>query len=234
MLGQTPLPWVNSWPHLGHEITTEDLSRPFNSSLDVDAKAKLRQFIGKYYSLRQEFGFLQPDKFFDIVCIYASSFYGSNLWSFSGNSKIFSNWSKMIKLHWGLPWACHKYFMEEISQSTHLRTKISLRFLSFVKSSRNSDKACLSVLMNRACSDQGSLVRQNLNFIEQESGCLNILDQDKLSIQDGLKPKVPEGEEWRINFLHELTQLRINNYYLEDDQFTKAELATIVDYICTT
>ena len=88
--------------------------------------------------------------------------------------------------------------------------------------------------MNRACNDHGSVTRQNLNLIEQESGCFNILNHDSFSIQNGLKAKVPEGEEWRINFLHELTELRINNYYLEDDQFTKAELATIVDYICTT
>ena len=120
MLGQSPLPWVDSWPHLGHEISTENLSRPFNSSLDEDAKAKLRRFIGKYDSLRQEFGFLQPDKFFEIINIYATSFYGSNLWLFSGNNKVFSNWSKMIKLNWGLPWAAHKYFLEEVSQSTCL------------------------------------------------------------------------------------------------------------------
>ena len=234
MFGQTPLPWVNSWPHLGHEISTDDLSRPFNSSLDEDAKAKLRTFIGKFYSLRQEFGFLQPDKFFDIINIYATSFYGSNLWLFSGNNKVFSNWCKMIKLNWGLPWAAHKYVMEEISQSTHLKTKLFLRFISFVKNSRKSSKNCLSTLMNRACNDQGSVTKQNLNLIEQESGCINILNHDRFSIQNGLKVKVPEGEEWRINFLHELTELRINNYFLEDDQFTKAELATIVDYICTT
>ena len=143
----------------------------------------MRRFIGKYYSLRQEFGFLQPDKFFDIINIYATSFYGSNLWLFSGNNKVFSNWSKMIKLNWGLPWAAHKYFLEEVSQSTHLKTKLFLRFLSFVKSSRESSKTCLSVLMKRACSDQGSIIRQNLDLIEQESGCHNILDLDSLTIQ---------------------------------------------------
>ena len=84
LLGDAPLPWVNSWPHLGHEISTGDLSRPYNGSLDEDAKAKLRKFIGKYYSLRQEFGFLQPEKFLDIINIYATSFYGSSC-AYSGN-----------------------------------------------------------------------------------------------------------------------------------------------------
>ena len=170
----------------------------------------------------------------DIVNIYATSFYESNLWLFTGNNKIFSNWSKMIKLNWGLPWSTHKYFMEEISQSTHLRTKLFLRFLSFVKSSSKSCKSCLSALMKRACDDQGSVTRQNLNLIEQESGCHNILDQSYLDIQNGLKPEVPEGEEWRINFLKELTDLRLNNCYLENDLFTKAKLATVIEYVCTT
>ena len=88
--------------------------------------------------------------------------------------------------------------------------------------------------MNRACYDQGSVTRQNLNLIEEESGCYNILEQDNLSIKNGLKPQVPEGEEWRIDFLRELTELRMNNFYLEDNQFTKSELAEIVEYICTT
>ena len=88
--------------------------------------------------------------------------------------------------------------------------------------------------MKRAINDQGSVTRQNLNFIEQESGCHNILEQCYLDIQIGLKPEVPEGELWRINFLKELTDLRLNNCYLEGDQFSQDEFASIVEYVSTT
>ena len=74
MLGDTPLPWVNAWQHLGNELNTEDLSRPFNSNMNEDVNNKRRKFIGKFHSRKQEFGFLSTDMFFDIVNIYATSF----------------------------------------------------------------------------------------------------------------------------------------------------------------
>ena len=53
-------------------------------------------------------------------------------------------------------------------------------------------------------------------------------------LHSNINTEVPEGEEWRIDFLRELTELRMNNFYLEDNQFTKSELAEIVEYICPT
>ena len=44
-----------------------------------------------------------------------------------------------------------------------------MRFLTFIRSCRDSNKKCLSTLINRACKDQGSITKQNLNFIETES-----------------------------------------------------------------
>ena len=237
MLRNTPLPWVVSWPHLGHEINKDNLSRPYNSSLDEDALSKMKTFIGKFYSLKQEFGFLEPDRFFDIVNIYATSFYGSNLWLFSGAScgRVFSNWDKMLKVNWNLPWATHRYLMEEVSQSSHLRTKLFLRFLTFIRSSSNSKKRCLSALVNRACKDEGSITKQNLNLIEQESGLDNILELSNEVIAQNIKYSlVPEGEEWRIAFFSELIQLRQKNYYLEFSQFTEDELNMLLEYVCTT
>ena len=235
MLGETPLPWVASWPHLGHEVNIDNLSRPNNSSLDDDALSKMRKFIGKYNSLRQEFGFLKPDRFLDLVNIYATSFYGSNLWLFAGagGGRVISNWNKMLKLNFNLPWACHRYLLEELEQSS-LRTKLLLRFLTFVRSCRESDKRCLSTLVRRACSDQGSITRQNLNFIEAESGLINVLELNNAIVGQNLKYEIPEGEEWRIDMFSELVQMSMRNLYLESSQFTNAELGVILDYVCTT
>ena len=79
MLGQVPLPWVDSWAHLGNNLNRDDLSVHGHSTLDSDTKDKRRRFIGKYHSLRQEFGFLRPEILFKIIEIYTTSFYGSNL-----------------------------------------------------------------------------------------------------------------------------------------------------------
>ena len=90
--------------------------------------------------------------------------------TFAGKScrKLLSNWDKMIKLNWNLPWPTHKYLMEEITEEKHLKTKLFSRFFTFIDSSRNSNKRCLATLVNRACCDEGSITKQNLNQIEQE------------------------------------------------------------------
>ena len=123
--------------------------------------------------------------------------------------------------------------LEELSQSSHLRTKLLLRFLTFIRSCRDSKKKCLSTLVNRACNDEGSITKQNLNFIEAESGRHNVLLLNNATVESNLKYVIPEGEEWRICFFNELVQLSMNNYEL-DSQFTNAELGAILEYVCTT
>ena len=53
-------------------------------------------------------------------------------------------------------------------------------------------------------------------------------------MENNLKYVIPEGEEWRVDFFNELMQLSLNNYYLESNQFTNAELGEILEYVCTT
>ena len=86
-----------------------------------------------------------------------------------------------------------------------------------------SNKRCLATLVKRACCDEGSITKQNLNQIEQETKCENILEQDYRSILRNFQhAEVPVGEEWRIDMLKELLQLRWNYYFLEFDQYHKS------------
>ena len=109
-----------------------------------------------------------------------------------------------------------------------LRTKIFSRFLSFIRSSKTSSKECLATLVNRACCDQGSITRQNLNIIEEISGYINILEQEPRSILNMEHAAIPAGEEWRVDLLNELMQLRWNNFFLEGDHFTRAEYEVMI------
>ena len=88
-------------------------------------------------------------------------------------------------------------------------------------------------LVKRACSDHGSITRQNLNFIEAESGLVNVLEMNNFTVSQNLKYAVPAGEEWRIDLFSELVQVSMNNYEI-DNQFTNAELGAILEYVCTT
>ena len=72
MFNDVPLPWVDSWPHLGNELNQKDMIIKAGSSMDADLDSKRRKFIGKYHSLRQEFGFSSPDVLFKLCLLYTS------------------------------------------------------------------------------------------------------------------------------------------------------------------
>ena len=121
MMGEVALPWVDSWAHLGNNLHRNNLSVQCHSTLDSDTRDKRIKFIGKYHSLRQEFGFLKPETLFKIIEIYATSFYGSNLWSFSSYEaeRIFTSWNNMVRSVWNISNIAHRYLIEELSGTKH-------------------------------------------------------------------------------------------------------------------
>ena len=79
LMGDTRLPWVNQWPHLGNNIHNDDFRYPGKGSLNHDLSEKRQSFIGKFHGLFQEFGFADSELMIKMVEIYAMSFYGSQL-----------------------------------------------------------------------------------------------------------------------------------------------------------
>ena len=72
-----------------NELDRFNLATKAASNLDKDLEIKRRKFIGKYHSLKQEFGFSSSEVLLKLANIYATSFYGSVLWDLNGSkSKI--------------------------------------------------------------------------------------------------------------------------------------------------
>ena len=234
MYKDSPLPWVNAWLHLGNELNAMELSKPFRSNMNSDTDMKRRKFIGKTHSLLQEFGFLDHSIVFDIMNIYATSFYGSNLWMFSSLSseKIFTSWNKMIRLVWNLPNTTHRYFIEEISNNPHIKASLYQRYLVFLGSLRKSPKKFVASLVNRVCEDQGSITRKNINSIETDSKLSNVLSLNPRYVASNVTyASVPESEIWRIGFLEDLISVRSNQQHL--DGFSKKEIEQMIVLIAT-
>ena len=199
-----------------------------------DTDNKRRKFIGKVHSLLQEFGFLDHDRVFDVVNIYATSFYGSNLWLFSGSSieKLLTSWNKMVRLVWNLTNTTHRYFIEEVSKKQHLKASLYSRYLVFIKDLINSKKKCVASLAHRFCEDQGSMTKKNLNSIEKDSNCSDILSLNPKFVASQVKyAPVPENQIWRINFLEELLKVRSNELHL--DGFSRKEIEAMLSLIAT-
>ena len=239
LMGDKELPWVDTWPHLGNNIDKNDFVNPGKGCLYQDLMDKRGSFIGKFHSLHQEFGFTNPDVMMKIVQIYATSFYGSPLWSYSSKEaeKLFTSWNILVRQVYGVPNTTHRYLIESMSKSKHLKTVIYKRYLSFLHSVVNSKKDCLSSLGKKMIVDCGSITMQNLELISKETGQENIMGIAPCEVINGYQySPIPLGEEWRVGLLDELIDLRNGSLNLEWDdnsELSPDDLNDLINFVAT-
>ena len=116
----------------------------------------------------------------------------------------------------------HRYLIEPVSDQKHARTMMNKRFLCFIQSIRNSKKFCLRYLLRSIEYDTRSVTGNNLRELMLESGTFDIRK---------LKPKdVPEREEYRVEFIKELIEVKNNE--IEVAGFDNQQLDDILSYLC--
>ena len=239
LMGDTPLPWVNNWPHLGNNIHTDDFQYPGKGSLTHDLFEKRQGFIGKFHSLFQEFGFADSEIMLKMVQIYAMSFYGSQLWDYTSSAanKLFTSWNILVRTVFGVPNTTHRYLIDQLSNSQHLMVILYKRYLTFIQSILTSHKKCLASLASRMTKDQGSITKKNLNLISHESGVDEVLDvAPSFVVSTIVYAPTPIGEEWRHSLLLELIDLRKHNLELDFDdnvEFTLEEVNDMINLVAS-
>ena len=138
--------------------------------------------------------------------IYATSFYGSVLWDLSSSAaqQLYTSWNTLIRIIWNLPNTSHRYFIEEVSDSKHIKTILSQRCLTFFHSLVNSKKKCLSELAKKMIMDQGSKSGKNLHYISENSGFEreSIMSLHPVTVANAMKySPVPEDCLGKVAFL---------------------------------
>ena len=220
---QKQLPWVDTWPHLGH-CFHED------KSPDHDLLQRRGQFIGKLHSLRQEFGDKDPIVYTNLVSIYLSSFYGSNLWNLFDDAaeKLYKSWNIMVRYTFDIPRTTHKYLITPVSQNSHLKEKLVQRFLKFYQTLKTCDKPHRKYLMKLQESDYRSVFGSNVNSITAEASAEDISEVLRSDISYA---PVPPDEEWRIPLLLELLEIRAGRL---DSPLSSKEVEDIIDIVTST
>ena len=90
---------------------------------------KRGKFIGKVNSFLQEFHYVAPKTFMELLNIYGTSFYGSCLWNLYSQDvdRIYKSWNVTVRNVFSLPWTTHRYFIESVSGCAHPKTFLSSR-----------------------------------------------------------------------------------------------------------
>ena len=141
-LNEVPLPYVEDFKHLGHI---------FQSDNSIKTVLQNRQSLFPLYiRWNQEFNFSDPSLTVKMYILYAIYFCGSNLWDLfcDNTTKTCTSWNIAIRILFNLPRQTHRYLIESISESIHIKTMLCSRFVSFCNSLCNSSKLSIRLLYN--------------------------------------------------------------------------------------
>ena len=214
------LPFVDSWPHLGFLLHKDQ-------SPDHDLMIKRGQFIGKLHSLRQQLGNIDPIVHTQLVSIYLTNFYGSSLWDLfsAASDRLFKSWNILTRISYNIPRETQKFFIEPVSESSHLKQKLLSRFIKFSKTLNDCDKPHLRYLKKIQEKDSRSTFGKNVLNICKELGVDNI---DLVDINAFVYSPVPEGEELKVPLLKQCLEMRAGRLV---SNLTQNEITEIINSI---
>ena len=217
-----PLPFVKSWPHLGHTISVDETPT-------ADMELKTNQLIGKFHNLTQELGPQEPKVYMALINIYLLSLYGSSLWDLGAvvTDKVDKTWNSVVRQVFSLPFYTHRYMLNYVSGVKHLKIKLLLRFRNFYAQLKNSNRPEILNLLHLQERDLRSVFGRNCALVCDLTNSSSVPDADINSIS--LYP-VPIGDEWKCQFVEELLSVRSGGGTVS--QFTKQELDELVNFIC--
>ena len=212
------IPWCDKYKHLGHMFYRD-------GSLNLDVDLKKRIFIGTFFELKQELKSPDPNVFMNLVLLYISHFYGSNLWNLFDISPIYTAWNKIVRIIFDLPYRTHRYLLEPVTGFHHIFTLLINRFLKFYSTLFNSDKKVISNL--RLCQEKDcrSTFGLNIRNITLANNTFNIFDCERFSIKYF---PMNENETWRVNSLKELMLCKD---LFEINGFTEDEINDLIYFI---
>ena len=137
------LPYADSWPHLGYLLNKDQSS-------DHDLLKKRGEFIGKLHALKQQLGTTDPIVYTRLVSIYLTSFFGSSLWDLFSPAadRLYKSWNIMTRINFDLPRNSKTFFIEHVSETSHVKSELMKRFTKFYKTLKDCDKPHVKFLVS--------------------------------------------------------------------------------------
>ena len=142
-----------------------------------------------------------------------------------------NTWNTAVRIMFDLPLQTHRYLIEPISKTKHLKFVLIDRFLSFlnqiVKSKKLIPKQLLSFIKNDVRSTTGSNLR-NILLLTDKNHIEEICIDD---IRKMVFEEIDDRDKWKIDFINEITDVKFNQ--LDVEHFSREELDEILNFLCT-
>ena len=121
---------------------------------------------------------------------------------------------------WNVPLNTHRYLIEPLA-GKHAKVMIYERYINFIKTVQNSKKLPVKYMYERIKDDTRSITGSNIREILILYDKDNILDINTKHIKNQMKfCEIPKEEEWRINLIKELTDVKQKNLNIDNNNET--------------
>ena len=131
-----------------------------------------------------------------------------------------------------LPFATHRYMIEPVTNTRHMKIKLLRDYLSFIERIKKSKKPVLKQLYDLAKSDVRTTTGSNLRNILLLTDLNDVDDLHPCLVNSLQYHMVEDKEQWRVNMVKELIDIKQGVTDLTDVWSTK-ELETILTLLCT-
>ena len=141
--------------------------------------------------------------------------------------KLWTAWQRLVRSTFSLPMTTHTWLLNDIVGGKHLKRLIKSRFIKFSESIRSSDNPYIRLLDQYQRNDWRSPYGRNVMNLCQEAGVEDLSEVDTSLL---VVNPIPQGEEWRVNFLSDLMSERDGNHRL----LSAEEVTIMMNYVCCT
>ena len=142
-----------------------------------------------------------------------------------------NSWNTSVRNMYNLPLQTHRYFIEPISNVTHLKFILIDRFLRFLEQIEKSRKTIPKHILKYVKHDVRSTTGSNLRNILLLVGKNTVEEISTHDIKALKYHGISVEDTWKVNFIHEITNIKNNQLLV--NEFTKEELNDILEYLCT-
>ena len=200
--------------------------------MKYDMKVKRARYIGRNNELLQEFSFAHHKTKLRVNQIFNCHFTGAPLWDMFSRDfyKIENTYNISVRKMLNIPRESHKYFIEPLSETKHIKGVLIKRFLSFIEHLKRSPKKLASNLLKTLKNDVSSTTGSNLRNIMLIVGKTDIEDLNPLDAEKIEYCAVDDQNQWKINVAKELMEVKSGSLQL--DNFSFKEVEQMMSLIC--
>ena len=226
-LGNDKLPWVSNADHLGVHINMNI------NGLSEDINRKRASYIQRNNEIIQETPKTHPKLRCQINALFNTSFYGAQIWDLFNKSSesLYNTWNISIRKMFDLPYQTHRYYIEPLSERSHIKYSLLKRVITFANTLRNNKKDTVISVFLMMEKDTNSTIGKNLRKIMKLCGKRYVHEIRSTDIDKLTYNIVSEENKWTLNLVRELIDTKTG--ILTINEFSKEEINEMLHFTCT-